>query len=251
MPSDRWRQRAPRIAAILAALACGCPSSARADWLVGGFLGHAWTRPSTVVLTLPGQQTFLEIDGVEYRGESFRSPQYYGVRVTWIPDTYHWMGIEGEWIHAKVFAETSRTVHMRGTLRGAPIDASVPLSSLVQRLAMSHGHNFILANFAVRRELGPLGPQGLRRLVAIVRTGAGPTRPHAESHIDNIPRDQYENGGFGAQVGGGLELSLWRGLGALGEYKFTWANSRIDVAGGEAKIPARSHHLVFGVAYRF
>ena len=249
MRSDR--RPAIRIAAVLAALACSAPATARADWLVGGFLGHAWTRPSTVVLTLPAQPTRLEIDGVEYRGESFRSPQYYGVRITWIPETRRWMGIEGEWIHAKAFAEVNRAVRMRGTLHGAAIDASLPLSSLVQRLAMSHGLNFALANLAVRREWGPVDSQGIRRLTAVARAGAGLTTPHAESHIDHVPRDQYEIGGAGAQVGGGLEVSVLRGMGLLTEYKFTWATPRIDVAGGEASVPVRSHHVVFGVAYRF
>jgi hypothetical protein len=171
--------------------------------------------------------------------------------MTWIPDAHRWMGIEGEWIHAKVFAEANRVVHMRGTLRGVPIDAVVPLSSLVQRLAMSHGLNFILANLAVRRGLGPIDARGVHRVVAVVRAGAGPTRPHAESHVDQVARDQYENGGLGIQVGGGLEISLWRGFGALGEYKFTWASPEIEVAGGQAKVPARSHHVVFGAVYGF
>jgi hypothetical protein len=244
------RLRAPQMAAVLAAVVCAFPTNARADWMVGGFLGQAWTRPSTVVLTLPSQETRLEIAGVEYRGESFRSPQYYGVRVVWIPNAHRWIGIEGEWIHAKAFAQTSRIVHVRGTLRGAPIDASLPLSSLVQRLAMSHGLNFILANVAVRHDVGPVNSQRVARLVAVVRAGAGPMTPHAESRIDNVARGQYEYSGVGAQLGGGVELSLWRGLGMLGEYKFTWAAPRIDVAGGEAKVPTRSHHVVFGLAYR-
>jgi hypothetical protein len=54
------------------------------------------------------------------------------------------------------------------------------------------------------------------------------------------------------QIGGGMEFSIWRGLGALGEYKFTWASPNIEVAnGGDAKIPSRTHHFAFGVQYRF
>ena len=236
---------------MLGALVLGLPSLARADWMVGAFLGHAWTLSSNVTLALPDQQTRLEIAGVEYRGESFRSPQYYGVRGTWIPAAHRWISIEGEWIHAKVFSETSRVVHAQGTLRGAPIDASMTLRSIVQRLAMSHGLNFILANIALRRELGAADSQGHHRLVAVVRAGAGPTMPHAESTIDFVGRDQYEGGGLGVQAGGGLEIAVWRGLGVLGEYKFTWATPEIDVAGGQATIPARSHHLVFGLTYGF
>ena len=248
----RFDRAAPRRnALILAGLVSCLPSSARADWVASGFLGHAWTRSSTVALTLLDRQTAIEIAGVEYRGESFESPQYYGYRVTWIPDTRRWIGIEGEVIHAKVFAQAGRVVRIRGTLRGAAVDASFPLSSSVQRLAMSHGLNFIFANVAMRREFGSVDSRGIRRYVAVVRAGAGPTIAHAESTVDHVNRDQYESGGLGAQAAGGFEVMVWRGLGVLGEYKFTWATPQIDVAGGEATVPARSQHFVGGLTYRF
>ena len=104
---------------------------------------------------------------------------------------------------------------------------------------------------ASERSLVPALAQGAHRVVAVVRAGAGPMRPHAESNVNSVAQEQYENGGLGAQVGGGLELSLWRGLGAVGEYKFTWASPEIEVAGGQAKVPARSHHVTFGVRYGF
>jgi hypothetical protein len=247
----RSEMRAARISLTVLVSALLWPGTARADWSLGAFLGQAHTQTSTVVLTLPSQATQLDMIGVHYRGESFRSPQYYGVRVTWSPDSRRWLGLEGEWIHAKVYAEVDRVVQMQGTLRGVPVDSSAPLSSLVQRLAMSHGLNFLLMNVAVRHGLGPVDTRGGHRVMAVVRAGAGPTFPHAESHVDQVAKDQYETGGLGAQVGGGLEYSLWRGLGALGEYKFTWASPEIEVAGGQAKVPARSHHVVFGMTYGF
>jgi hypothetical protein len=249
MPSDRALPSP--IVVMLAGLVLCLPSNARADWVASAFLGHPWTRSSTVVLALPDRQTAIEIDGVQYRGESFRSPQYYGYRITWIPDARRWLGIEGEVIHAKVFAQAGRLVRIRGTLGGAAVDASLPMSSIVQRLAMSHGLNFIFANVALRRELGPVDAQGASRLVVVVRAGAGPTVPHAESTVDHVNRDQYESGGLGAQAAGGLEMTLWRGLGVIGEYKFTWVTPQIDVAGGQATVPARSHHLVGGLTVRF
>ena len=240
-----------RVTAAVAALVLAVPGSARADWIVAAFLGHAATRPGTIVLTLPDRATSLELGGVRYRGESFASPQYYTLRVTWVPDRHPWLGLEGEFLHAKVFAKTTDTVRMQGILRGAPIDATLPLSSVVQRLAMSHGLNFILANLAVRREAGPRDARGSRRLALVARAGAGPTTPHAESTVDHVNVDQYQSGGVGAQFGGGVELTVWRGLRAVGEYKFTWATPEIEVAGGSARIPARSHHAAFGVGYRF
>lgn len=249
MGSDRVRW-AP-IAATLAGLVVCPPSSASADWIASAYFGHVWTRSSTVTLALPDQQTAVEIAGVGYRAESLTSPQYYGYRVTWVPDQHRWIGIEAEVIHAKVFAEADRSVRIQGTRRGAEVDGSFPLNSVVQRLAMSHGLNFIFANVALRRELGPVDADGRPRFTLVARAGAGPTIPHAESTVEHVNRDQYESGGVGAQVAGGVEATVWRRLLVLAEYKFTWASPEIDVAGGQATIPARSHHVVGGLAYRF
>ena len=239
MPSDGRVTRG--LGLLIAGLLCA-PAHAGADWLAAAYLGHAATQPSTISLALPDRQTRLEIVDAEYRGESFVSPQYYGLRVGWIPEG-RWLGVEAEFIHAKVYTQTGRVARIRGTLDGAPIDASLPLSSVVQRLAMSHGLNFLLANLVVRREFGRVAIAG--------RAGAGPTLPHAESTIGDAARDRLEGGGAGAQVGAGVDLALWRGLGLLGEYKFTWVDARINVAGGNATIPARSHHIVFGTSWRF
>jgi hypothetical protein len=246
MPSKRtWTVRV----AFVTVIAMFAPSSARADWILSGFLGAAKTQSSTIDLSLPGQRTDLQLAGVEYRGESFQSPQYYGLRLT--RTLGPWLGIEGEFIHAKVFAEVDRDVHATGTRFGTSLNSDVRLSSIVQRLSMSHGLNFILLNVAARRGLGPAAASGAHRIVGVVRVGAGPTMPHAESLLDNVTMEQYEGGGLGVQVGGGIELSLGHGVGALGEYKFTDASPEIDVAGGTAKIPSRTHHVVFGVLVKF
>jgi hypothetical protein len=227
------------------------PAHAWADWIVSAFGGAAHTRPSTIELRLPSQGTQLTLADVTYRGESFHSPQYYGLRTTWTPRRHRWLGIEGEWIHAKVYAHVDRPVHARGILRGLPIDAAISVSSVVSRVSMSHGLNFILANVSARHGFGPRDATGAHRLTSVVRAGAGPTLPHAESQIDGVSVEQYESGGLGVQVGGGLEFSLWRGFGTLGEYKFTWASPEIDVAGGQATISSRTHHVAFGIQYRF
>ena len=53
------------------------------------------------------------------------------------------------------------------------------------------------------------------------------------------------------QVAGGIEIKLWRGLYALGEYKFTRTRQRGTIFSGEAESLLRSHHGVFGLSYRF
>ena len=227
------------------------PTCADADWTLAAFLGKAATQSSDVTISQSQLQTQLEIERVAYLDESFKGPRYYIYRIGWIPDSHRWIGVEAELIHAKLIADTSRTVRIRGTLRGGSVDEPVSLSSLFQRLAMSHGLNFIFINLVVRHELGPPDPRGTQRLGVVLRVGAGPTLAHAESASNGITREQYEGGGLGAQVAAGLELAVWRGFDLLGEYKFTWTTSHIDIVAGTATIPARTHHVAAGVGYRF
>ena len=219
--------------------------------MASAYLGTLWTQPSTARLDQPAQHTSIEFIDLHYRAESSKPRRYYGYRVGWIPSSRRWMAIEAEHVHAKVFAETGHIVRARGTLRGVPIDISQKVSLIVEDLSMSHGLNFIFGNFVIRREFGRELGAGRRRAIASARVGAGPTVPHAESTIGGVTREQYEYGGIGAQVGGGIEIAVWRGLYVLGEYKFTGTHARIGVDGGEAVIPARSHHVVGGMAVRF
>jgi hypothetical protein len=52
--------------------------------------------------------------------------------------------------------------------------------------------------------------------------------------------------GVEAQVAGGLEVRLWRGLHGLLEYKLTSARPRIAVYAGDATVSTLSHHLAVG-----
>jgi hypothetical protein len=237
--------------ALLAGLVLGIPADASADWIVAGFTGHPWTMSSTATVSIPERKTEIDLIDLHYRSESFKTPPYYGYRLTWIPAGHPGIGIEAEFIHAKVFAETERLVRVRGTLDGAAIDQPIQLSSVVQNLAMSHGLNFVFANLALRHGIGEADSRGNHRLTTVLRAGAGPTVPHAESTIEGVAREQYESGGIGVQAGAAIEAALGAGLRGFAEYKFTWASPHIDVAGGEATIPARSNHLAAGLAYKF
>jgi hypothetical protein len=227
------------------------PAVASADWIIAGFTGHPWTVPSTATITIAERQTQVDLVDLHYRSESFKTPPYYGYRLTWIPDAHPGLGVEAEFIHAKVFAETDRTGRVRGTLNGAAIDESIRLSSVVQNLAMSHGLNFEFVNVALRRGLGAADQRGEHRFTAVGRAGAGPTVPHAESTIEGVPREQYESGGIALQAAAALEAAVGAGLRVFGEYKFTAASPHIGVAGGEANIPAHSHHIVAGLGFEF
>src|SRR5262245_52722461 len=127
LSASSWgmRSRCAVACAIVAAVTLATAGPARADWVAAAFLGHAQTLASTITLTQPARNTSLELVDVHYRGESLKSPQYYGVRMMWVSKTRRWLGIEGEYIHAKVFSQTREDVRVRGTLDGVPVDASL------------------------------------------------------------------------------------------------------------------------------
>jgi hypothetical protein len=52
-------------------------------------------------------------------------------------------------------------------------------------------------------------------------------------------------------MAGGVELKLWRGLYALGEYKFTRTRQEGKIASGSAESLLRTQHGVFGLSYHF
>jgi hypothetical protein len=235
---------------VVAGFVLAVPSPARADWMLSAYLGGSWTQPSTARIDQPAKQTSLEFIDLHYRGESSRPRRYYGYRIGWIPHSRRWMAIEAEHVHAKVFAETGDIGRVRGTLRGVPIDTSQKVSLIVEELSMSHGLNFIFGNFVIRHEFGGQHGAG-RRATATLRAGAGPTVPHAESTIGGVTRQQYEHGGIGTQIAGGIEFAVWRRLHVLSEYKFTGTSPRISVDSGEAVIPSRTHHFVAGAAVLF
>lgn len=232
-----------RVAICLTALLV-LPAQADADWTFSAFLGNAWTRASAVHLAIPELQTDLHIAPVKYRSESFQSPVYYGGRASWTPRATSPLAVEAEFIHMKVFADTDHLARTRGIWHGMSVDDEMPVGSIVQRLAMSHGLNFVLANVAFRHDIRT-------HLLAVVRTGVGTTVPHVETTLDGFSKDHYARGGLAGQIAGGVEAELAPHLHAIAEYKFTWSSPTIDVASGTATVPARSQHLVAGVAYQF
>ncbi|MEL7047957.1 MAG: hypothetical protein AAFO75_03190, partial [Pseudomonadota bacterium] len=50
------------------------------EWIVGAYGGVPYTYPSSVTLS-DGKANDFQIDGVEWRGEPFIDPIYYGIRI--------------------------------------------------------------------------------------------------------------------------------------------------------------------------
>ena len=222
---------------------------ARADWTAAAFLGGAATLDSSLRIRQPATSTDLRLEPIDYRGENVTSPIYYGYRVGWDLPFARALAIEAEFIHLKVFADTSAVVFARGTDRGETVDRRQALADTVELFSISHGVNFVLANVVFRRPL--VRGSGGDRLTLALRAGAGPTIPHTESVVAGVFQEQYELGATGWQVASGIEARLARSLLAVAEYKFTRTSQTVSVSGGEAQTQLSTHHVALGLGYRF
>lgn len=220
-------------------------------WVVSAFLGGASTRPTSLGISQPALGTRLDFEGVRLAGRSFDPPLYYGLRGGYFFRREPSVGAEAEFIHLKVYSDPAQRVRASGQLRGQPVSGEVPLGSVVRQYSISHGANLLLFNLAGRYRAGRAAAAPDGRLILTGRAGVGPTIPHTESNIEGQAREQYELGRLAWQLAGGAEVRLWRGLYALGEYKFTRTRQRGAVSGGEARSLLRTHHGVFGLSYHF
>jgi hypothetical protein len=227
------------------------PHGADAQWYVAGYLGANHTLPAEVVIDQPSRGTQLQFSNVTFEARPFESPQFYGVRVGRLFGERRRFGVEFEWFHPKVYAETSRSVQVVGQYAGAPVDATQPMDTIVQRYSMSHGMNFALVNAVVRIPVSDDPASVTSRIAFTGRAGAGPLVPHGESEIGGQVAEQYEVAGVGYQVAGGVDVRVYRGLSAIVDYKFGHASPEITVAGGTGHTTANLHQVAFGLAVGF
>ena len=222
---------------------------AYAQWEVGAFVGAAHTQNSDLDLRQPSRSTQLRFSDVSYRGESFTSPVYYGVRGgrffrrTW--------GAQVEFVHLKVFANTDRITAVSGSLNGVPIDSRLRMDAIVQRFSISHGVNLLMANFVARLPLGVASGTEDARVALAFCAGAGATMPHPEAAVLGETEQHYQGGRPAIQVAATIETRLWRKLYWSGEYKYTRTRQEVDVPAGTARTLLQSHHLVTGPTVRF
>jgi hypothetical protein len=234
--------------------ACGTPGQpadsgiGRGQWTVAAYLGGVRTADSPLTISQPAPGNLLRFDDVRFEGRSLEDPFYYGFRAGYFLPQLR-LGVETEFIHLKVYADTKRQVRASGIRLGVPIDRILTLDDIVEQYSISHGVNLLLFNGVGRYSIGLRN--GRDRLVLAGRFGAGPSIPHTESTVDGHHQEQYEAGRLGWQLAGGIELHLWRGLHAFFEYKFTRTNQRGRVYLGQANSLLRSQHGILGLAYHF
>ena len=228
-----------------------CPTVVEAQWYVAGYLGTNRTLAAPVTIEQPARNTSLTFSDVTFEARPFKSPQYYGVRVGHLFGERQRFGVEFEWLHPKAYADTSQVVHVTGRLAGVNIDTMARMDTIVQRYAMSHGMNFVLINAVLRVPLTETGTGFASRVAITARAGAGPMVPHAENTVHGESREQYETGGIGYQVAGGVDVRLVGRLSAMADYKFGHGAPEVMIVDGTGRTTANVHQLAFGLALGF
>jgi opacity protein-like surface antigen len=223
----------------------------RGGWVITAYVGGARTADSALRISQPALGNELTFERVRFRSGSFDPPLYYGFRAGYFLPRASFLGVESEFIHLKVFSNPEQRVRVTGLRRGIPIGREQPLGEIVQQYSISHGVNLLLFNVAARRGLRRDADSPRGRLILTGRAGVGPTLPHTESSVEGRPQEQYELGRLAWQAAGGAEFRLWRGVYALGEYKFTRTRQRGEIFSGRAESLLRTHHGVFGLSYHF
>ena len=213
---------------VLAFGLCCVPGSARADWLFAGYLGASHTPGNTLTVTPSNGSPPQAVRVESYDARPFIAPQYYGVRVGWMPPQTRGLGFEGEWNHAKAYGE--------GLSSGSDLTY----------FAQSHGLNFLLGNVVYR-----FTPVCGGACTFNVRGGFGVSTPHVESTVSNVRVEHYQYGGIAWQLGTGLEYHLWQFIYGVGDARITRVSEK-HLRGNGAEIAGSffTSHLDFGVALR-
>jgi hypothetical protein len=233
-----------RLAASILALAVTAP--AFAEWTVGAFAGGCRTGNTSLTLVQPAADTSVTFVPVRYRSASFEMPIYYGYRVGAFLAP-RWLGVEGELIHMKVIADTARASRAQGTVGGQAVAGPRAIDSVLDRFSITHGVNLLLANVVVRRAGTAASPSRAPRWMLVGRIGAGASIPHPESTSGGLSLERYEWGAFSMQGAAAAEVRITGPLYVSGEYKLTRTVQDVTIAGGSARTPLVTHHLVAGL----
>lgn len=190
-------------------------------------MGAATTSTNTLRVT-PASGPSQSLSIVDYEGEAFRSPWYYGVRVGWLPSATRGFGFEVEWNHAKAIAQLEH-------------DAQD-----LNQFQQSHGLNFLLGNAIYR-----FTPMCSGACTFNVRGGLGITTPHVESTFRNVHQEQYQYGGIAWQAGAGVEYHLWQFVYGIADARITRVTEKhLRGAGADIAGSFFTRHVDFGVALR-
>ncbi|HET9767367.1 MAG TPA: hypothetical protein VFS60_11005, partial [Thermoanaerobaculia bacterium] len=245
---------APRaaMATVLLALAFALlvPAAAAAQLVLTLRSGAAFVESSDLQLRRPGG-TDVTLRDVGWDDESYRSPIYYGLGLTWwLPQHRHW-GLGVDFTHPKAILETGDSVLAEGRVDGAPVSAPVLVRDVVDGLRFSHGLNLVTVSGYRRWWTTPRHGEQTVGVALYVGLGAGVVVPHVEAQIGGVRTDEYQLAGPAVRGVVGLDVPLDEHISLVGEAILSWADVRADLAdGGRVETQLLVPQLSLGLSLR-
>ncbi len=198
---------------------------------IGAYGGYNNTRPSKLRFTQPGgtDMTFMD---VKWKGESFKTEPYWGVRVTWWNPRLASVGFMFDYSHAKASAVKTQEMTQSGSRDGQEVPPREPFSKTFRRLEFTHGLNFFTLNALYRANWLH------ERMAPYAGIGIGLSVPHVEFRRAGAEKETrtfvHQVTGLTFQALGGIEWRASRGgtFSAFTEYKLNFSSNRADLNGG-------------------
>ncbi len=226
-------------------------SPCEAEFYCGGYIGKAFLFDQDIHINQPSLGNKLTFKDISFDDNSFEPPLYYGAKAGYFFPSLSCFGIEAEFIHLKVVADTDRVTKVSGTRSGGEYNQAEPLGEIVQRFDITHGANLLTLNLVGRlgyfkQEAFPKG-----RLQPYAGIGLGGALLHAENEIDKKKRQQYEWDGPVVQPFIGAKIFFLRHIACFAEYKFSYGKFSVAINQGEGTVAVAAQHLVLGTAVHF
>jgi hypothetical protein len=240
-----WACRLGFARAFLAAVtALCCTEATRAEVLLSLYTGISQTSSSDVRIREPGSGSDAEFRDVHWDARPFQDSPYYGLRVSYFPDSSSQLGGSVDFTHYKIYADTNRVVPVQGTWDGVPVGESAVMNRRVQHMEVSHGVNLTSLSLLYR---------WTTRWHPYIGGGPVVYLPHAEGEINGHPTGTgYSPSGFGAQILAGVDYRLLRRISLFAEAKADRGNLHIDLDGGsELRTRLQTLHVLAGVTVHF
>jgi len=187
--------------------------------LVAAYGGAPYTYASDLHVTKDGR-TDMTVHGIDWLGEPFDNPIYYGARVArWLTGSA--FGVMTDFTHSKASAPRDQRTTLSGTRDGTPLPPEAAIGDLFHHLEFTHGHNMLTLNLLWRL------PLRSAFISPYVGAGLGASLPHTEVQFKGAAQRTYEYQytGPAAQAVLGIEIRVPH-ISYFIEYKLTWASYR-------------------------
>ena len=221
---------------------------ATAEISLSAYTGTVFTENTDVRLTQPNG-TDLTFKNVSWDDESFETPIFWGLRLTWWLENSPEWGLALEFAHPKMLAKLGEEVDVTGTRAGTPVNTTEPLSNTFSHFEFTDGYN--LLTFAA---LHRWGHESRKRysFVPYLGAGAGVAIPYVETTIAGVDTREYQVTGMAVQLMAGTEFFLTDPFSLFIEYKFNYSDMTADLAdGGTLRLEPSTHLFIVGGQWHF